>query len=264
MPTMSRRSAEVVRYFDDYAETYAERYTDDSLGGYGFRARRDVVLGLLQGRSGRILDIGCGPGVMTARLTADGFGYFGADASTRMVEVAASRFPPASGARFLAATATDLPFASGSFDVVICVGVVDRVENLHMAFAEMQRALRPGGVAVVTFPNPWSPAERWRKFVYNPVVDRLKGSYQRLRGRGRPRPLGAFETMRSVRVCRDALGAHFPNVSRPHYFNINPVLSPFDQLFPKTTVRLARRLERASGPVRRLGTGFALMATTNR
>ena len=56
------------------------------------------------------------------------------------------------------ATATDLPFAAGSFDVVFCsFGALQFVSDIAHALAETSRVLRPGGrfAFSITHPTRW-------------------------------------------------------------------------------------------------------------
>lgn len=45
-----------------------------------------------------------------------------------------------------------LPFPDASFDVVLCTQVLEHVENVELAGAEIARLLRPGGCALITVP----------------------------------------------------------------------------------------------------------------
>ena len=47
---------------------------------------------------------------------------------------------------------TALPMPSGSFDAVICVHVLEHVEDDRRAIAEVYRVLKPGGWAIITVP----------------------------------------------------------------------------------------------------------------
>ncbi len=49
--------------------------------------------------------------------------------------------------------ATHMPFKSGRFDVAIACDVLEHIADDRSALAEMHRALRPGGVAVLTVPT---------------------------------------------------------------------------------------------------------------
>jgi SAM-dependent methyltransferase len=48
--------------------------------------------------------------------------------------------------------ARPLPFPDGSFDTVLCTQVLEHVENVELAAAEIARLLRPGGHALITVP----------------------------------------------------------------------------------------------------------------
>jgi ubiquinone/menaquinone biosynthesis C-methylase UbiE len=59
--------------------------------------------------------------------------------------------------------AESLPFADGSFDVVISNGVIDLVPDKDAVFAQIHRVLRPGGrvqIADVTIQRPVSEEGR--------------------------------------------------------------------------------------------------------
>ncbi len=51
----------------------------------------------------------------------------------------------------------DIPFASGSFDVAECTQVLEHIVEHERAAAELVRALRPGGFAIITVPHPPEP-----------------------------------------------------------------------------------------------------------
>ncbi|MGI0053098.1 MAG: ubiquinone/menaquinone biosynthesis methyltransferase [Thermoplasmata archaeon] len=99
---------------------------------------------------GRILDVGCGPGDLTV-LAAHHFPRaeaLGIDFTSAMLRNARRRTGPMQRAgriRFARADAGRLPFASGSFDLVLSAFVIRNLPDLSAAFEEMRRVLRPGG-----------------------------------------------------------------------------------------------------------------------
>ena len=100
-------------------------------------------------RGQRVLDVGCGTGRLCAALTEAGIARaWGVDASAEMVAVAKEKTPSAG---FKHGQAERLPFRDSWFDRAVMwlsVHLLDRPK----AFAEIRRALVPGGIlAIVTF-----------------------------------------------------------------------------------------------------------------
>ncbi|NGY61287.1 class I SAM-dependent methyltransferase [Lentzea sp. NEAU-D13] len=103
-----------------------------------------------------VLDIGCGPGYLTALAASTGRRSVGVDASEQMVTEARRRRTSANCSFVLGkAEALDLPDAS--FDVVLSSLAIHHIpEDARIrAFGEMFRVLRPGGrVLVADFQPP--------------------------------------------------------------------------------------------------------------
>ncbi|HLL63102.1 MAG TPA: class I SAM-dependent methyltransferase [Propionibacteriaceae bacterium] len=92
----------------------------------------------------RVLDVGCGPGALTAELVR----RLGPDAVTAIdpsppfVEAAAARFPRVD---VRTGAAEDLPFADGTFDAALAQLVVHFMADPIAGLREMGRVTRPGG-----------------------------------------------------------------------------------------------------------------------
>jgi arsenite methyltransferase len=120
---------------------------------------REEYLDLLDIRPGeRVLDAGCGSGVVTraiARRVAPGGRVVGLDPSPAFLEIA-KRHADESGVgstiEWRAADCRALPFADGSFDAVIAATVLAHVPGAEQALGEMARVTRRGGrLAVFDF-----------------------------------------------------------------------------------------------------------------
>jgi SAM-dependent methyltransferase len=75
-----------------------------------------------------------------------------------MVATASHRVPgDLRRACFMVGDLDRLPFADGSFDAALCVGVLQYLPSLDFALAELARVTAPGGSVIVTFPNARSP-----------------------------------------------------------------------------------------------------------
>ena len=125
--------------FDVAADDYGR-----IMGRYSER-RADEFLALLDpAPGGRALDVGCGPGAMTARLVERlGAGAVAAvDPSPSFVAATRRRLP---GVDLRSATAESLPFGDGEFDVTVAQLVVHFMPDPVRGISEMARVTRPGG-----------------------------------------------------------------------------------------------------------------------
>jgi len=244
-------------YFNLVSSDYFGRYEEQSPGGYAFRVRKQRILELLDGCGGRALDVGCGPGVLVPDLLDRAFEVWGVDAAPNMINECHKNFSQEPKAHFSVGDATEIDFPAGSFDVVICAGVIDHIRDHERAIAEMLRVLRIDGTLIVAFPNFFSLSAWWRNYVFYRTVRILRPSYYALLGRPQPPALGSLATLHSERAVRRVMERNRGDVSDVVYYNFNPVVSPLDEIFPATTVRLAERLERfRAGWLKRLGCGF--------
>jgi SAM-dependent methyltransferase len=142
---------ELWRPYDSMAEDFLAHAED---GAYNAHYDRPAVLELLGDVAGqRVLDAGCGPGLYAEELLARGAQVAGFDASTAMVDLARARVGGRAEIR-VARLDEPLPYADGSFDVVLCALAIHYVADRHAAFAELHRVLRPGGAAVVSTQHP--------------------------------------------------------------------------------------------------------------
>ena len=87
----------------------------------------------------RLLEIGCGEGILLTAL--NGRQKTAVDISGAALRKARA----ASGADCSVALAERLPFADGSFDAVVSVGVMEHFLDDRAASAEIRRVLKPGG-----------------------------------------------------------------------------------------------------------------------
>jgi ubiquinone/menaquinone biosynthesis C-methylase UbiE len=94
------------------------------------------------GRAMRVLDVGCGPGYVSAAAAERGAEAIGLDFSGEMVAIAQRMFP---GIEFREGDAQQLPLGDASFDRVVANFALLHVAEPERVFAEAFRVLKPGG-----------------------------------------------------------------------------------------------------------------------
>jgi ubiquinone/menaquinone biosynthesis C-methylase UbiE len=93
----------------------------------------------------RVVDVGCGPGALTAELArrVGVANVSAADPSQSFVEACRARVP---GADVQSASAEHLPWGAGAFDAALAQLVLSFLADADQAACEMRRVVRPGGI----------------------------------------------------------------------------------------------------------------------
>ncbi|MFF4319467.1 class I SAM-dependent methyltransferase [Streptomyces sp. NPDC001568] len=160
--------------YDAAAPTYARLFSDSLRDSPLDRAILAAFAELAGGGGdGRVADVGCGPGHVTAHLNELGPVAFGVDASPAMIELARRAHP---GLRFEVGSMAALDIADG-----VLGGVLSRWSVIHTpprelpaVLSEFHRVLAPGGHLLIgfsatdgpahltqTFDHAVAPAHRW-------------------------------------------------------------------------------------------------------
>ena len=119
--------------------------------GHVYRHRLKLGLGLVPSGGRRVLEVGVGSGILVPSLTAGFPEYLGTDL------VLAAGLPslvaPGCHATFQVADMLD-PNAvpAGSFDVVVCLSVLEHIADADQAAFSLARALAPNGILVTGYP----------------------------------------------------------------------------------------------------------------
>lgn len=99
----------------------------------------------------RILDVGCGEGVLVEEYRRKGYDIAGLDLNFTRPGISRG-------------SVLDMPFNDDSFDLLLCLDVIEHLNLMDQptAIAEMHRVLRPGGVLLASIPNLAHFASRLR------------------------------------------------------------------------------------------------------
>lgn len=144
------------------AET-TERYTElvDELREKFGSDEEEIILGKLgtKIKGKKILDAGCGPGILTEILDNKGADVFGIDLSEPMIRIARERYPHLSD-RFHIANISQFPFEDESFDVIVSKYVLNELRDLDPPISEFKRCLKHRGKLILIIHHPMSQMAR--------------------------------------------------------------------------------------------------------
>ena len=156
---MSNQKNNVKNYFDRLSLDYQKAYDHDKgdpVRTYIFNKRKEIVLSLIDQERARLLDIGCGPGVMTKELLRKNFIIYNTDISPAMIERATKDLGDhayKNNVFFKVADIEHLDFEDSYFDVILCIGVIEYLNDYHKAIEIITKILKPGGTVIISIPN---------------------------------------------------------------------------------------------------------------
>jgi len=194
-----------------YEKSYATDRRRDAYRGLRFtkmwyRAALQYCIPRLRVPGSRVLEVGCGYGLLGTYLSQLGARVIGVDIALS----ALSQFPKSTEGYChpVVADATGLPFADASFDLVFCMVVLEHTLDPDALLDECFRVVRPGGHLVFSCPNYFSLVfipklfaelgiPYFREFIGRQFIDRWTTSFE-LRRLLASR--GVVELQRAVRL----------------------------------------------------------------
>jgi len=144
----------------------------------------------------RILDIGCGAGLLAEAMAGKGAQVVGVDPAERNIQIASAHAAAAGLSVDYRTGSVDVLAAQERFDVVLNMEVVEHVENLPLFLDACCAHTRPGGLQFIATINRtllswlvaivgaeyvlrWLPrgTHQWRKFVRPAEVEQMLGRH---------------------------------------------------------------------------------------
>jgi ubiquinone/menaquinone biosynthesis C-methylase UbiE len=152
---MSNANAAVVRTFNAISRVY----DNPLVQRVAYRANHDAVIAALRHHGARrVLDVGCGTGILAARIYAK-LGpevVYGCDPSPGMLAKARERAP---AVQWIEGAAERLPLEDGAVDSVVTTEAFQFFDQ-PAALREFARVLEPGGLLAIAVITPIVPLPR--------------------------------------------------------------------------------------------------------
>jgi len=137
----------LMEVYRDWAKKY-DYDNDHVLGTVSQPKSVNLLSTRLKDKTAKIIDVGCGTGLVGEKLKAKDFIYFdGLDISKDMLSIAKSR-----GYRklFLGSLNKQLPVLDDAYDAAMCIGVFTHGHVSSDRFNELCRIVKPGGYVCFT------------------------------------------------------------------------------------------------------------------
>jgi ubiquinone/menaquinone biosynthesis C-methylase UbiE len=136
------------QYYDDFSQSYERER------GHGYHQMIDdleLQVTAPYARGARVLELGCGTGLILAQVAEIADKAVGIDLSEGMAQHARER-----GLDVRIGSVCDLPFDDDEFDLTYSFKVLPHIPDIDAALREAARVTRPGGHLLLEFYNPWS------------------------------------------------------------------------------------------------------------
>jgi ubiquinone/menaquinone biosynthesis C-methylase UbiE len=212
---------------DGYAETTMivfEQFADEAIAASKLKPRSTV------------LDVACGPGTLSLRLAQDAEMVHGIDFSESMLAVFGRKIKEAGHTNFElhCGDAQSLPYPDATFDAAFSLFGLMFFPDRKRGFAEIYRALKPGGSIAVT---SWAPVDQ------SPAMQTMFGALRAIKP-DLPQPQRSIGTLENPDVFRqEILDAGYRDVE------IRQVTKPFPV---KTIDEFWMSMVKGSAPIQML------------
>tara|TARA_Y100000310_G_C20697231_1_gene826563 strand:- start:1341 stop:1913 length:573 start_codon:yes stop_codon:yes gene_type:complete len=109
------------------------------------KLKEKKIMSMLAGQKGKLLDVGCGSGFFSQKLSQAGFIVSAIDQKGVIGKVKDVNCNPCN-------LEEKIPFSDESFDLLLCTDVIEHIKNTERLFSELNRVLKKDAVILVSTP----------------------------------------------------------------------------------------------------------------
>ncbi|MDO8528463.1 MAG: methyltransferase domain-containing protein [Nanoarchaeota archaeon] len=141
------------RAYNKFAEQYHKDLLNSETNFWHKFVEKPAMMSLLKGniKNKEVLDLGCGSGIFTKRLSSMGVDITGLDLSESLINIARRENPKI---KFYVGNAKKTPFKKIQFDVITSSLMVHYVKDLNALFKEVSRILKKRGLFIFSMHHP--------------------------------------------------------------------------------------------------------------
>lgn len=138
------------------------RYTNWKRYNPALHARYKITVQAIAnlGLRGHLLDVGCGDGMLMARVARIMERVVGVDSEASAIRLAKEKLGKFPNCELMHTVSYDLPFAEKMFDVVVSADVIEHLKEPGHHLREISRVLKREGALVLTTPKS-RPDRKW-------------------------------------------------------------------------------------------------------
>ena len=186
---------------------------------------------------GRLLDAGCGPGILLNRLAGGPFELFGIDLSPEMIQEVQTT-GPGKMMNLAVARLEQVPYPDDFFDIILALGILEYVD-IEAALKELARIAKPNALILVSMLNRKSLYWFWHMHIYRAWI-----VCKSLLGKRQSEP---FPTLYKESVLEGMMKKCMIEPLAVTYYNVNICVEPFGTRYSTLASRLNHAVEHRAG-----------------
>ncbi|CAK8723060.1 hypothetical protein GMJAKD_12290 [Candidatus Electrothrix aarhusensis] len=252
---MSReeRQTTVIDYFQDQAKkgAWGSLYDATNPISYSFILRVETCLPLLTGiQNKKVLDLGCGTGVLLPHVVDNGSKYVGLDISDNMLEILKDAYRSDIEENNIDIILGDIKKIKlpSDIDYAVGLGFIEYFSDPEKIVRKIYSSMNGNGSLILSFPNFHS-----LDFLFLTIFAPLRYFARKITGKHTVQPPRNLWNKKSALELFESCG--FKNVEII-YYHINILPYPFTKLFPKFVGYIGKKIEHTAL------SNFSLFATS--